>query len=217
MAEKTFVNCTAGGPIRVHVEDGRITKVRPLVFDETDAPSWTIEVDGKKYTPPRKACVATFTLTERARVYSKDRILYPMKRVDFDPKGAPGSTGPGGRNAQNRGKSPYVRITWEEAFDLVAGEMKRIRETYGPEAITSRCSSHHNWGNVGYRTGAWARFFNLIGFTDILDNPDSWEGWHWGSMHAWGWYWRFGQCDNFDMLAEALKQADTTVVRFKKL
>ena len=86
MAEKTFVNCTGGGPIRVHVEDGKITKVRPLVFDETDAPSWTIEVDDKKYSPPRKACVAPFTLTERARVYSDDRIMYPMKRVDFDPK-----------------------------------------------------------------------------------------------------------------------------------
>ena len=160
MGEETFVNCTGGGPIRVHVEDGKITKVRPLVFDDTDASSWTIEVDGKKYSPPRKACVAPFTLTERARVYSDDRIMYPMKRVDFDPKGAPGSTGPGGRNAQNRGKSPYVRISWEEAFDLVSGEMKRIREKYGPEAIISRASSHHNWGNVGYRTGAWARFFN---------------------------------------------------------
>ena len=41
MAEQTFVNCTGGGPIRVHVEDGKITKVRPLLFDETDAPSWT--------------------------------------------------------------------------------------------------------------------------------------------------------------------------------
>ena len=45
MAEETFVNCTGGGPIRVHVEDGKITRVRPLVFDETDAPpgpsTWT--------------------------------------------------------------------------------------------------------------------------------------------------------------------------------
>src|SRR5665647_888478 len=83
MAEKTFVNCTGGGPIRVHVEDGKITKVRPLVFDETDAPSWVIEANGKKYSPPRKACVAPFTLTERARVYSEDRIMYPMKPVSY--------------------------------------------------------------------------------------------------------------------------------------
>jgi trimethylamine-N-oxide reductase (cytochrome c) len=211
MGEKTFVNCTGGGPIRVHVEGGKITKVRPLVFDETDAPSWVIEANGKKYSPQRKACVAPFTLTERARVYSEDRIMYPMKRVDFDPKGAPGSTGPGGRNAQNRGKSAYQRISWKEAFELVSSEMIRIREKYGPEAITSRASSHHNWGNVGYRTGAWSRFFSLIGFTDILDNPDSWEGWHWGATHTFGFYWRLGNPEHYDMLEDNLKNTELII------
>ena len=42
-----------------------------------------------------------------------------MKRVDFDPNGE--------RNPQNRGKSAYVRISWEEALDLVAGEIKRLK------------------------------------------------------------------------------------------
>jgi anaerobic selenocysteine-containing dehydrogenase len=129
MSEQTFVNCTGGGPIRVHVEDGKITKVRPLVFDETDAPSWTIDVEGQKYTPYRKACVAPFSLVERARVYSDERILYPMKRVDFDPNGE--------RNPQNRGKSGYERISWDEALDLVAGEMKRIRSEYGSDHVPS--------------------------------------------------------------------------------
>ena len=32
-------------------------------------------------------------------IYSKDRLLYPMKRVDFDPNGE--------RNIQNRGKSEF--------------------------------------------------------------------------------------------------------------
>jgi anaerobic selenocysteine-containing dehydrogenase len=200
MAEQSFVNCTSGGPIRVHVKDGEIVRVRPLVFDEDDAPSWTIAIDGEEYTPPRKACVAAFTLTERARVYSDERILYPMKRVDFDPDGE--------RNPQNRGKSGYERISWDEALDLVACEMKRIRAAYGPEAITSRASSHHNWGNLGYRSAAWARFFNLIGFTDILDNPDSWEGWHWGATHAWGFYWRLGNPEHYDLLEDALRHTE---------
>ena len=123
-----------------------------------------------------------------------------MKRVDFDPKGD--------RNPQNRGKSGYVRISWDEALDLVAGEMKRIRAEYGPEAITSRASSHHNWGNLGYRSAAWARFFNLIGFTDILDNPDSWEGWHWGATHAYGFYWRLGNPEHYDLLEDALRDTE---------
>ena len=203
MAEQSFVNCTSGGPIRVHVEDGKIVRVRPLVFDDDDAASWTLEVDGEEYTPLRKACVAAFTLTERARVYSEERILYPMKRVDFDPDGE--------RNPQNRGKSGYERISWDEALDLVAGEMKRIRTQYGPEAITSRASSHHNWGNLGYRSAAWARFFNLIGFTDILDNPDSWEGWHWGATHAWGFFWRLGNPEHYDLLEDALRHTELII------
>ena len=211
MAEKSFVNCTGGGPIRVHVEDGKITKVRPLVFDETDAPSWTIEADGKKYSPPRKACVAPFTLTERARVYSDDRIMYPDEARGLRPQGRPGSTGPAGvtrRTGANRRTSASAGTRPSTSSP---SEMMRIRETYGPEAITSRASSHHNWGNVGYRTGAWARFFNLLGFTDILDNPDSWEGWHWGATHTYGFYWRLGNPEHYDMLEDALKNTELII------
>jgi hypothetical protein len=75
MGEKTFVNCTGGGPIRVHVEGGKITKVRPLVFDETDAASWVIEANGKKYSPQRKACVAPFTLRRPHHVSHEARGL----------------------------------------------------------------------------------------------------------------------------------------------
>lgn len=203
MSEKVFINCTGGGPIRVHVKNGKITRVRPLVLDENDAPSWTIEAGGQKFTPPRKACVAPFALTEKVRIYSKDRILYPLKRVDFDQNGE--------RHPENRGKSGYERISWDEAISIVSGEMKRIRSTYGPEAIVSRGSSHHNWGNVGYRSSAWARFFSLIGFTDILDNPDSWEGWHWGAPHAYGFFWRLGNPEQYDLLEDALKNTELVV------
>jgi trimethylamine-N-oxide reductase (cytochrome c) len=167
--ENIFINCTNGGPVLVYVKGGRIIRVRPLVFDDKkDAASWSIEANGQKFTPLRKACVSSYTLTERMKVYSEDRIQYPMKRVDWDPNGE--------RNTHNRGKSEYVRISWDEALDIVASEMKRIRSQYGIEAITSRCSSHHNWGNIGYRTNTWSRFFNTIGYTEMFDNPDSWEG-----------------------------------------
>jgi len=87
MSEQVFVNCTNGGPVHVFVREGKITRVRPLVFDEKDAASWTLEVNGRKFSPPRKACLAAFTLTERTRVYSEDRVRYPLKRIDFDPEG----------------------------------------------------------------------------------------------------------------------------------
>ena len=44
-----------------------------------------------------------------------------------------------------------------------------------------------------------------------MDNPDSWEGWHWGATHAWGYYWKLGVSDNFDMLEEALKHTEQII------
>ena len=75
----------------------------------------------------------------------------------------------------------------------------------------SRASSHHNWGNLGYRSASWARFFNMIGFTDILDNPDSWEGWHWGATHAYGFYWRLGNPEHYDLLEDALRNTELLI------
>ena len=201
--EKILTNLTNGGPVQVYVRDGKIVRIRPLVLDDSDAASWTIKAGGKKFSPFRKACVSPYTSVEKARIYSDLRLKYPLIREDFDPKGE--------RNPQNRGKSGYKRISWDEALDIVGGEMKRIRSAYGPEGIMSRASSHHNWGNVGYRTSTWSRFFNLIGFTDVMDNPDSWEGWHWGATHTYGFYWRLGMPEQYDLLEDALKNTDLII------
>ena len=71
--------------------------------------------------------------------------------------------------------------------------------TYGKATVTAFVSSHHNWASL-LQDGSDAPLLQHLGYTQLLDNPDSWEGWHWGSMHL-GWYWRFGQSDCFDMLA----------------
>lgn len=203
--EKVYTNLTTGGPISVYVKDGRITRIRPLQVPEEDWPKpWTIvDKNGKKYSPPKAMRLAQNVFAERNRVYSEDRILYPMKRVDFDPNGE--------RNPQNRGKSGYVRISWDEAATIVANEIKRITETYGGHAITGITSSHHNWGIVGYKMGPFNRFMSMLNYTPILDNPDSWEGWMWGATHMWGFYWRLGQPEQFDLLQDAFKNTDMIV------
>ena len=125
MSEQIFTGCTQGGPVFVHVKDGKIIRVRPLVFAENEnVPTWTIEAGGKKFSAPRRVALAPYVLAQKARTYSENRIKTPMKRVDFDPKGE--------RHPENRGKSGYVRISWDEALDLVASEMKRVRSTHGP-------------------------------------------------------------------------------------
>jgi trimethylamine-N-oxide reductase (cytochrome c) len=60
--------------------------------------------------------------------------------------------------------------------------------------------------------GPFGRFFNMLGYTTLEDNPDSWEGWHWGAMHTWGYYWRLGITDNFDLLEDALKHTDQVIM-----
>lgn len=58
----------------------------------------------------------------RQRVYAPDRLLYPVKR-----------NGP-------RGSGDFKRISWDEALDTTAKEMKRIRSEYGNAAILHFCS-----------------------------------------------------------------------------
>jgi molybdopterin guanine dinucleotide-containing S/N-oxide reductase-like protein len=203
MSEQILTNCTVGGPVFVHVKDGKIVRVRPMRLDESDPEAWKIEVNGKTYSPPRKTTLSPYVLAERNRIYSEDRVYYPRKRVDFDPGGK--------RHPENRGKSPYVRIGWDEALDMVSSEIKRVQDTYGQAAVTALTSSHHNWGNVGYKRSAFGRFFNLLGFTDFFDNPDSWEGWHWGSIHTYGFYWRLGCPEQYDLLEDAMKNSELFV------
>ncbi|MFW5854831.1 MAG: molybdopterin-dependent oxidoreductase, partial [Thermodesulfobacteriota bacterium] len=204
MTEQVFTNCTNAGPVSVYVKDGKVTRIRPLVAEEKDFKPWTIEAGGKSYSPPKKFNVAPYVHAERRRLYSDERIKYPMKRVDFDPNGE--------RNPQNRGKSAYERISWDEALDIVSGELKRVKDTYGGSAVSGMTSSHHNWGIVGYKMGPFARFMNMFEFTPVLDNPDSWEGWHWGSTHTYGFYWRLGMPEQYDLLEDSLKNAEMIVL-----
>ena len=202
--EKVFTNLTNGGPISVYVDEGKVTRIRPIQIPDGEYPKpWTIEAGGRVYEPPKAMRCSPGVHAERDRLYSENRILYPMKRVDFDPNGE--------RNQQNRGISGYERISWEEALDIVSGEIKRLCDTYGGHALTGLTSSHHNWGIVGYKMGPFHRFMNMLGYTPILDNPDSWEGWHWGATHTYGFYWRLGMPEPFDMLSDALQNTEMIV------
>lgn len=203
MTEQVFTNCTNAGPVSVYVKDGKVVRIKPLVAEDKDFKPWTIEAGGEKYSPPKKFNVAPYIHAERRRLYSDERIKYPMKRVDFDLNGE--------RNPQNRGKSPYERISWDEALEMIASEITRISDAHGGSAISGMTSSHHNWGIVGYKMGPFARFMNMLEFTPVLDNPDSWEGWHWGATHTYGFYWRLGMPEQYDLLEDSLKNAEMIV------
>jgi len=198
-----YCNMANGGPLFVYVKDGKIIRTTPIEFGDDDSQPWTIEAKGVKLTPPRKTTLAPHGQNVRSIIYSPDRLLYPMKRVDFDPNGE--------RNPQNRGKSGYVRIPWGEALDLVANEIKRAKLQHGPGSIATSHGSHHLWGNIGYYLSALYRFANAIGMTRVHHNPDSWEGWYWGAAHHWGYTLRVGQSETYGTVEDCLQNSDMIV------
>jgi trimethylamine-N-oxide reductase (cytochrome c) len=167
----------------IDVKNGRIVRVRPLHFDEKYTPEqmnpWKITARGKTFEPTMKSLLPPLSLAYKKRAYSPNRIRYPMKRVDWDPDGE--------RNPQNRGKSGFVRISWDEAAELVAKEIKRVHKEYGPTAILCQADGHGETKSIHGPHGCQTRLLAMMGgYTLQARNPDSWEGWYWGSKHVWG-------------------------------
>jgi trimethylamine-N-oxide reductase (cytochrome c) len=180
-----------GDPAAIDVKDGKIVRIRPLHFEDAytkeEIKPWRIEKDGQVLEPQLKSHLAPYMLAYKKRVYSPNRILYPLIREDWDPTGAPGSTGPGGRNTENRGKSKYKRITWDEATDIIAAEIQRVRATYGPYAVLCHGDGHGETKMVhGPHSCQMLLMEKVGGYTQAIRNADSWEGWYWGAEHVWG-------------------------------
>ncbi len=167
----------------IDTQSGKIIRIRPLhydwQYDWTSLNPWKMEVRGKVLEPLTKTLLPPFALAYKKRVFSPNRILYPLKREDWHPNGE--------RNPQNRGKSKYVRISWDEAVSLAAAELKRINKKYGPEAVLSQSDGHGEGKSIHSTHGSANKIFTLMGgFTLQVRNTDSWEGWAWGAKHAWG-------------------------------
>lgn len=99
-----------------------------------------VRIEGNPDNPKSRGTICGAGMSEREIHNNLDgRILYPMKRVDWDPNGE--------RNQKNRGNSPFERISWDDALDILASECMRIKAEYGPEAIitgqgTGRTTNH---------------------------------------------------------------------------
>ncbi len=79
--------------------------------------------DSPEY-PQQRGCIRG--RSQRHQVFGADRLKYPMKRKNWEP---------GGGKRELRGRDEWVRISWDEALDSIASEIKRIKETYGNAAI----------------------------------------------------------------------------------
>ncbi len=172
-----------GNSIQVDVKNGKIVRIRPLHFDwkysHEHLRPWKVEARGKVFEPTMKSTIPPITLAYKNRVYSPNRILYPLKRVDWDPDGE--------RNPQNRGTSGYKRISWDEALDIITREIRRMYKEHGPGAILAQADGHGETKIIHGPHGCQLKLLNILGgFTLQNRNPDSWEGTYWGAKHVWG-------------------------------
>jgi anaerobic selenocysteine-containing dehydrogenase len=90
------------------------------------------------------------------RVYSPDRLLYPMRRK----KGVTKGPLPQGREAE-----AFERISWDEALDEVAARLKRIAAEFGPESVLPY-SYAGTIGQLGYGSMD-RRFFHRLGASQL--------------------------------------------------
>jgi trimethylamine-N-oxide reductase (cytochrome c) len=205
--------CTTGGPVFVDVdeEQNKIVRVYPIDLTDEDAPSWSVEAHGRTFTPPRRGTISPYTAGQKSMIHSKKRVLYPLKRIGFDVNGE--------RNEEQRGTweggdpnyPGYERISWDEALDIVTGEMERCKRNYGPGSLVMSCSSHHLWGCLNYRHGTLMRFCAAASMVYADHNPDSWEGWHWGATHMWGFTSRLGLVEQSDGFKDCIQNAEMIV------
>ena len=174
----------SGCPAQVEMNEGKITRIRPYHYDENfdnylKEHTWKMESRGRTFTPPARSLPTPFGISYKKRVYSENRVRWPLKRADWDPNGE--------RNPQNRGKSKYVRISWDEAAQLIADELLRIKSQYGMEAVLCESDGHSEGKHIAPAHGCPPRLLAMLGpYSYQMRNMDSWEGWHLGARLVWG-------------------------------
>jgi molybdopterin guanine dinucleotide-containing S/N-oxide reductase-like protein len=127
-------DCPDGCGTLITVEDGRATRIQ-----------------GDPAHPITQGFLCAKVAKYLDRVYSPDRVLYPMRRIA--PKGS------GGPEA-------FQRILWEEALDEIAAKLKDVSAEFGPEAVLP----YSYGGNIGVLNGASMdmRFFHRLGASQLL-------------------------------------------------
>ena len=135
MTTACYHNCGSRCIVRAEVKDGVVTRILPDVdpVDSLERPRVIPCVRGR---------------SQKHRVYSAERIKYPMKRTG------------------KRGDGKYTRITWDEALDKIVSEMKRIKEKYTNEAFFFHYASGTQWSGPDGRTAARRMFRLFGGYTD---------------------------------------------------
>ncbi len=101
-------DCPDACGVLITIEDGRATRIQ-----------------GDPEHPVTRGFLCAKVAKYLDRVYSPDRVWYPMRRV--------AGKGPCGAGAPAR--EAFERISWDEALDEITHRLRRIVAEYGSESI----------------------------------------------------------------------------------
>ena len=136
-------DCPDACGVLITVEDGRATKIK-----------------GDPAHPVTRGFLCAKVAKYLDRVYSPDRVLYPMRRVG---RKGPKAAGEGARATQE-----WQRITWDEALAEITARFKKIIAEFGSEAILP----YSFGGTLGMLNSASMdrRFFHRLGASQLARN-----------------------------------------------
>src|SRR5882757_684511 len=136
-------DCPDACGVLITVEDGHATKIQ-----------------GDPAHPVTRGFLCAKVAKYLDRVYSPQRVLYPMRRVG--PKGPIAGEAP----ASTQSIPNFQRIPWDEALDEIASRFRQIATDFGSEAILP----YSYGGTLGTLNGASMdrRFFHRLGASQLL-------------------------------------------------
>jgi anaerobic selenocysteine-containing dehydrogenase len=145
-------DCPDACGVLITVEDGRATKIQ-----------------GDPGHPVTRGFLCAKVAKYLDRVYSPDRVLYPMRRIA--PKGAVAGERSFAPHGQPRAAVPtqteqvWRRISWDEALDEIASRFRAVVSEFGSEAILP----YSYGGTLGALNGASMdrRFFGRLGASQL--------------------------------------------------
>ena len=125
---------THWGTYEVEVAGNRVVALRPFDRDPDPSPIGEGLVDA---------------------VEAECRIAQPMVRAGYL-AGGPAAGGDG------RGAEPFVAVSWDRALDLVAAELRRVRDRHGNAAIYAGSYGWASAGRFHHAQSQLRRFMNLL-------------------------------------------------------
>jgi len=132
--------------VRLSTDDGRYQEDGYFGKDTLEEPQVRACLRGRSY---------------RERIYSAERLLYPMMRVG------------------KRGEGRFKRVSWDTALDYIAREMIRIKAQYGPSALLDQSYAGSSWAVLHKSdqiTGLQGRFLGMFGCRTTSWSVPSYEG-----------------------------------------